>query len=69
MALSVYEDLIVNQSLNQESVDNFLISYLQWMKQDKFYMCTDDNAITHLETELSIEGLNLKNPEKTFKKT
>jgi len=53
MALSVYEDLVIT-TLTQEMVDNFFASYLSFMKQDKFYMCTDDTAVNHLETELSV---------------
>ena len=54
MALSVYEDLVLDKTLSQESVDNFFYAYLGSMKQDKFYMCTDDNAINHLELDLSV---------------
>jgi hypothetical protein len=53
-ALNVYEDLSLNSQLSQESVDSFFSSYLSYMKQDKFYMCTDDSAISHLENELGV---------------
>ena len=32
------------------------------MQHGTFVMCTDDNSVNHLERELSIEGLNLNNP-------
>ena len=30
-------------------------------------MCTDDNAINHIEKELQIEGLNIINPRENIK--
>jgi hypothetical protein len=55
LALSVYEDLLGGRRLlSQENVDNFLTQYLKIMKPKKFYMCTDDKAIAHLEKELSV---------------
>lgn len=63
LALSVYEDLIGGgRKLNQDNIDTFLSQYLMNMPHNTFYMCTDDQAIAHLEKELSIEGLNIKNP-------
>ena len=32
------------------------------MKHDQFVMCTDDAAVSHLQRELAVEGLNLNNP-------
>lgn len=56
LALLVYEDLVGGgRKLVQENVDNFLVQYLKTMKQKKFYMCTDDMAIAHLEKELSVK--------------
>jgi hypothetical protein len=55
LALSVYEDLLGGgRLLSQENVDNFLMQYLKTMKPKKFYMCTDDKAIAHLEKELGV---------------
>ncbi len=55
IALSVYEDLIGGgRKLNQESVDTFFTQYLKFMKQPKFYMCTDDIAINHIQKELLV---------------
>jgi len=63
IALSVYEDLIGGgRKLNQDSVDTFFVEYLKFMKQPKFYMCTDDMAVNHIQTQLSIEGLNINSP-------
>jgi hypothetical protein len=45
-------------------VDSIFTTYLTFMKQPKFYMCTDDSAIDHIEKELgismSLDGL--RNP-------
>jgi hypothetical protein len=55
LALSVYEDLLGGgRVLSQDNVDNFLTQYLKTMKPKKFYMCTDDKAIAHLEKELTV---------------
>lgn len=63
LALSVYEDLIGGgRQLTQDNIDVFLTEYLKKMLHNIFYMCTDDVAISHIEKELQIEGLNLVNP-------
>jgi len=55
IALSVYEDLIGGgRKLNQDSVDTFFVQYLKWMSQPKFYMCTDDASVNHIQKELSV---------------
>jgi hypothetical protein len=55
LALLVYEDLVGGgRQLTQENVDTFLTQYLKQMKQPKFYMCTDDTAIAHIEKDLSV---------------
>lgn len=65
LALSVYEDLISSgKKLTQKQVDIFLAEYLKLMRPNSFYMCTDDISVSHLEKELQIEGLNIKNPRK-----
>lgn len=56
LALEVYEGL--TRKLTQDQVDAFFSSYLKWMQQEFFYMCTDDDALTHLEQETGI-SLNL----------
>ena len=63
-ALSVYEDLLINNStkLTQGQVDIFLSEYLKQMKPNTFHMCTDDEAVSHLEKELHIEGFNIFHP-------
>ena len=35
------------------------------MKQDKFYMAIDDEAIQHMKNQLEEETLNITNPTKT----
>ncbi|CAD8205919.1 unnamed protein product [Paramecium octaurelia] len=53
LALSVYEQTI-RTPLVQDTVDSILSNYLQYMKQEGFYMCTDDDALKHLEKELGM---------------
>ena len=55
IALSVYEDLIGGgRKLNQDSVDTFFVEYLKFMTQPKFYMCTDDTSVNHIQKQLSV---------------
>jgi hypothetical protein len=54
LALSIYEQLTPSRALSQEAVDSIFSSYLTYMKQPKFYMCTDDDALDHIEKELGI---------------
>lgn len=49
--------------LTYEKVLNILKEYLMYMKQDTFYLATDDQAVHHIEKELNIVGLNLTNPK------
>jgi hypothetical protein len=63
LALHIYDDLLGgNRKLTQEAVDTYLKRYLEWMRQDIFYMCTDENALHHLEKEVGVEGVNIINP-------
>ena len=56
LALHIYEDLLgFNRQLSQEAVDRFFTAYLNYMKQEKFYMCTDDEALNHLEADSGLE--------------
>ena len=58
LALSAYEAFLVkSQTLGQEDIDSILSNYLNIIPYDKFYMCTDDMAISHLERELSVFSL------------
>ena len=58
ISLSVYEDLLGgNRKLNQDSIDTFFMEYLKFMKQPKFYMCTDDISIDHIQKELSVKNI------------
>ncbi len=69
LALFIYEGMLGgNRKLTQDAVDSFLINYLKLMKRDKFYMCTDDESLEHLERELGI-SLNidmLRSPKQAY---
>ena len=52
LGLFVYEGM--TRELSQQQIDSILEEYLRDMKKDKFYMCTDDDAISHLENELGM---------------
>ena len=54
-ALIVYEDLIGGgRKLTQENVDDFFLQYLRKMQHPRFYMCTDDKSVSHIEQDLSV---------------
>ncbi|CAG9327741.1 unnamed protein product [Blepharisma stoltei] len=65
LALLVFED-ITEKSLDQDDVDRYLEDWLSLMDSEHFYMCTDDYSISHIERELSVEGLDIMNPRKTL---
>lgn len=73
LALNIFEDLLNENNnnntilLNQEDVDFILYKYINQSNSQPFYMCTDDNAINHIEKELQIEGLNIINPRENIK--
>lgn len=55
LALIVYEDLLGGgKRLTQDNVDTIFSQYLKMMPHPKFYMCTDDISISHLERQLSV---------------
>jgi hypothetical protein len=55
LSLSVYEELLgAGKRLSQDDIDLILSLYLSTIPFDKFYMCTDDMAISHMERELSV---------------
>lgn len=55
LGLTVYEDLLGGgKKLTQDNVDMYLALYLKSMKQQKFYMCSDDSAVEHVQKELSV---------------
>ncbi len=55
LALMVYEDLLEGgKKLTQQNVDVILTQYLNMMPHARFYMCTDDKAIAHIEKDLSV---------------
>lgn len=51
LGLHVYEG-VLGKKIEQEMVSKIMESYLSWMGQSKFYMCTDDEAISNIEKEL-----------------
>jgi len=61
LALLVYEDLS-GKKLDQESVDLYFTEWLKCMSSGVFYMCTDDQALNHMQKELGIQGLDIINP-------
>ena len=77
LALNIFEDLLneyninnnINKTikLNQNDIDFILYKYINFSNSEPFYMCTDDNAINHIEKELQIEGLNFINPRDNIK--
>ena len=73
LALNIFEDLLNENNnnntilLNQEDVDFILYKFINQSNSQPFYMCTDDNAINHIEKELQIEGLNIINPRENIK--
>jgi hypothetical protein len=38
------------------------------MPHEKFYWCTDDAAVSHIEDFLDIEGLNILDPREDLRK-
>jgi hypothetical protein len=55
IALNVYEEFLKTEhKLSQNEIEKILTLYLEILPYDKFYMCTDDIAVSHLESELSV---------------
>jgi len=66
LALEIYSELMGrNVHLTENKVYNIFRDYLQYMKQDTFYMATDDSAIRHIEKQLNIIGLNIQSPKQS----
>ena len=65
LGLLVYED-ISGTLLTQQTVEQYFRQYLDCMDHQEFVMCTDDQAVSHMERELSIEGLNIENPQPRY---
>ena len=61
IALLVYEDLS-GKRLDEESVNLYLTEYIECMEQEYFYWCSDDEATSHVEQKLGIEGVDFLNP-------
>lgn len=71
LALHIYEDILgFNHQLTQEAIDHYLEAYLKTMKQSKFYMCTDDEALEHLEADSGLQVTidTVRNPTEADKK-
>lgn len=69
LALSIYEDIVGNDfQLDQDKVTKLLGSYLKFMSTKKFDMCTDDEAISHLEKRVDVIGFSLVNPQAQLRK-
>mmetsp|Transcript_9372 Transcript_9372/g.18006 ORF Transcript_9372/g.18006 Transcript_9372/m.18006 type:complete len:358 (-) Transcript_9372:904-1977(-) len=66
LALLVYED-ISGRQLTEDAVETYFKEWLNCMDASTFYMCTDDNAVAHLEKQLSISGLDIQNPRSEYK--
>lgn len=55
LALDVYENLLSNKKLlDYNSVEILLKSYLRFMKQLKFKMCTDNKALDFIKNEMMV---------------
>jgi len=65
LALLVYED-ISGTLLTQQTVEQYFRQYLDCMDQEEFVMCTDDQSLSHMQRELSIEGIDLENPQTRY---
>lgn len=61
LALLVYED-ISGKRVDEASVELYLTEYLDYMEQEYFYWCTDDEAVSNLEKELGVEGIDITDP-------
>ena len=57
-----------DQEPSETFVYNALLSYIKQMPQDKFYVCTDDDAVEHLKNDLEIESLNIQKPKKEYQR-
>lgn len=64
LGLHVYEN-IIGRPMSDKQVEDAFITYLKWMRQERFYMCTDDSALDHLEKDMgmSVSIETLKNPK------
>lgn len=67
LATQIYSDMMgQNAYLTEEKILNLLKDYLTSMKQNSFYMATDDVAVYHIEKELNIIGLNITKPKQAY---
>jgi len=55
LALDVYENLLPgNRKLDQKAIELFFKSYLKYMSQPTFRMCTDDKALEYIKNEMQV---------------
>lgn len=55
----------MEKTLMASDVKRMFTSFLEVMPQEKFYMCSDENAVEWLERVLGIEGIDLSAPRGT----
>eukprot|EP00386_Alphamonas_edax_P004565 GDKI01014416.1.p1 GENE.GDKI01014416.1~~GDKI01014416.1.p1 ORF type:complete len:379 (+),score=59.04 GDKI01014416.1:193-1329(+) len=69
LALNTYADLVPSgRKLDQLAVDTFFADYLKSFPAGrKFYHCTDDRAVAHIEKQLDITGLDITDPADSIK--
>ncbi|CDW91600.1 UNKNOWN [Stylonychia lemnae] len=67
LGLQIYQEMKLTTNgevhLTQAKVKNLLREYLSYMKQDRFYMATDDQALSHIQKQLAFIGLDIQNPK------
>jgi len=70
LGLSVLESVSPdNKKLDQDTVNDLLVRYLGTIPANrKFYHCTDDAAVSHMEKQLAVEGLDLTAPAEQMRK-
>ena len=64
VGLHVYE-ILIGRAMNEKQVEESLRGYVEWMRPEKFYMCTDEAAIEHLEKDMGMSMTieSLRNPK------
>ncbi|CAG9313054.1 unnamed protein product [Blepharisma stoltei] len=61
LALLVYEDMS-GKRVDEDSIRVYFLEYLDWMDQEYFYWCTDDDAVGSVEKQIGVEGIDITNP-------
>lgn len=69
LGLHVYQNSFKPKlKMNQTMVKNIMKKYIKQMRQDYFYMCTDEAATNRVKAENNMQGVDLKNPNESDKK-